>query len=93
MFVVSHNIDLNCHSRTLYHLCSIALLKQNFLTSRDKITTKWIVLSWYRSGTVISKSFVDKDFLRNKWKSELTVHFKHEMIGKHFTETSNKKKL
>ena len=44
----------------------------------------------YRSGTVISKSFVGKDFLRIQWKYELTVHFKHEMIGKHFTETSNK---
>ena len=41
----------------------------------------------YRSGTVISKSFVGKDFLRNKWKYELTafeltVHFRHEMITK-----------
>ena len=43
----------------------------------------------YRSGTVNSKSFVSKDFLQIKWKYELTVHFKHEMIGKHFTETSN----
>ena len=36
----------------------------------------------YRLGTVNSKSFVGKDFLRNKWKYELTVHFKHEMIAK-----------
>ena len=40
----------------------------------------------YRSGTVISKSFVGKDFLRNNWKYELTlfeltVHFRHEMIA------------
>ena len=36
----------------------------------------------YRLGTVNSKSFVGKDFLRLKWKYELTVHFKYEMIGK-----------
>ena len=40
----------------------------------------------YRSGTVNSKSFVSKDFLRIKWNFELTVfelivYFKHEMIG------------
>ena len=34
---------------------------------------------FYRSGTVNSKSFVGKDFLQNKWKYELTMHFKHEM--------------
>ena len=47
----------------------------------------------YRSGTINSKSFISKDFLRNKWKYDLTVHFKHEMIGKQFTETSNKVEL
>ena len=52
----------------------------------------------YRLGTVNSRSFIDKDFLRNKWEYELTmfeltVHFKHEMIGKHFTETLNKVEL
>ena len=47
----------------------------------------------YRSGTVNSKSFVSKDFIQNKWKYELTVHFKYEMIGKHVTETSNKVEL
>ena len=36
----------------------------------------------YRSGTVNSKSFVGKDFLWIKWKFELTMHFKHEIIGK-----------
>ena len=36
----------------------------------------------YRSGTVNSKSFVGKDFLRIKWKCELTVYFKYEIIGK-----------
>ena len=36
----------------------------------------------YRSGMVNSKSFVGKDFLRNKGKYKLTMHFKHEMIGK-----------
>ena len=35
-------------------------------------------------GTVNLQSFVVKDFLRNKWKYELTVHFKYEMIVKHF---------
>ena len=38
-------------------------------------------LSEYRSGTVNLKSFVSKDFLRIKWKYEIIVHFKHEMIG------------
>ena len=42
---------------------------------------------FYRLGTVNSKLFAGKDFLRNKWKYELTVHFKHEMIGKHLTGT------
>ena len=36
----------------------------------------------YRSGTVNSKSFVNKVLLQIKWKFELTVHFKHEMLGK-----------
>ena len=35
-----------------------------------------------RLGTVNSKSFVGKILLRIKWKFELTVHFKHEMLGK-----------
>ena len=47
----------------------------------------------YRSGTVNLESFVGKDFLQNKWKYELTTHFKHEMIRKHFKETSNKVEL
>ena len=47
----------------------------------------------YSLGTVNSKSFVSKDLLRSKWKYELTVHFKHEVIGKHLTETSNKVEL
>ena len=47
----------------------------------------------YRSGTVNSKSFVGKDLLQIKWNFELTMHFKHEMIGKHFIETSNKVEL
>ena len=37
---------------------------------------------YYRSGTVNSKSFVGKILLRIKWKFELTVHFKHGMLGK-----------
>ena len=36
----------------------------------------------YRLGMVNSKSFVGKILLRIKWKFELTVHFKHEMLGK-----------
>ena len=36
----------------------------------------------YRSGTVNSKSFVGKVFLRIKWKFEFTMHFKYEMIAK-----------
>ena len=35
----------------------------------------------YRSGTVNSKSFVGKVLLRIKWKFELTVYFKHEILG------------
>ena len=36
----------------------------------------------YRSGKVNSKSFVSKVLLRIKWNFELTVYFKHEMLGK-----------
>ena len=36
----------------------------------------------YRSRTVNSKSFVGKVLLLIKWKFELTVYFKHEMLGK-----------
>ena len=43
----------------------------------------------YRLGTVNSKSFVSKILLQIKWKFELTVHFKHEMLEKYFTVTSN----
>ena len=42
----------------------------------------------YRLGTVNSKSFVCKVLLQIKRKFKLTVHFKHEMIKKIFTETS-----
>ena len=42
---------------------------------------------------VNSKSFIGKDFLRNQWKYELTVHFKCGKMGKHFTESSNKVEL
>ena len=56
-----------------------------------------VQLLLYKSGTVNSKSFVSKDFLQNKWKYQLTMHFKYEMIGKmmgkHFIETSNKVEL
>ena len=37
---------------------------------------------FYRSGTVNSKSFVGKVLLRIKWKFELTVYFKHGILGK-----------
>ena len=36
----------------------------------------------YRSGTVNSKSFIGKVLLRIKWKFELTVYFKHGILGK-----------
>ena len=47
---------------------------------------------------LISKTFVGKVLLRIMLKYELTVfeltmHFKYEMIRKHFTETSNKVEL
>ena len=35
-----------------------------------------------RERLINSKSFVSKVLLRIKWKFELTVHFKHEMLGK-----------
>ena len=41
-----------------------------------------VVNNNYRLGTVNSKSFVGKILLRIKWKFELTVHFKHGMLGK-----------
>ena len=44
----------------------------------------------YRSDTVNSKSFVSKVLLQIKWKFEITVYFKHEMIEKIFTESSEK---
>ena len=65
----------SCHKQTL---CPISPKCQKLLN--------WL----YRSDTVNSKSFVDKVLLRIKWKFELTVHFKHQIIGKHFTETSQK---
>ena len=37
---------------------------------------------YYRLGTVNSKSFVGKVLLQIKWKFELTVNFKHEILGK-----------
>ena len=36
----------------------------------------------HRPGTVNSKLFAGKVLLRIKWKFELTVYFKHEMLGK-----------
>ena len=36
----------------------------------------------YGSGTVNSKSSVSKVLLRIKWKFELTVYFKHGILGK-----------
>ena len=56
-------------------------------------TERSILQTLYRSDTVNSKSFIGKVSLRNKWKYELNMHFKHEMIGKYFTETSNKVEL
>ena len=37
---------------------------------------------------IIIKLFVGKVLLQIKWKFKLTVYFKHEMIGKRYTETS-----
>ena len=45
----------------------------------------------YRSGTVNSKSFVGKVLLRIKRKFELTVHFKHEMIRKTYSQKLHRK--
>ena len=57
------------------------------MTTNDNKNNK---TDYYRSDTVNSKPFVGKVFLRIKWIFELTVHLKHEMIGKHFTEMSQK---
>ena len=35
----------------------------------------------YRSGSVNSKSFIGKVLLQSKWKFELTVYFKHKILG------------
>ena len=45
-----------------------------------------LVVLEYRLGTVNSKSFLSKVLLRIKWKFELTVHFKHEMLGKNISQ-------
>ena len=72
------------------HVKTALLLRWWYVFIEKCLVRKNIV---YRFGRVNSKSFVDKDFFRNKWKYELTMHFRHEMIGKHFTETSNKVEL
>ena len=41
-----------------------------------------ILLECIQVGTVNSKSFVGKVLLRIKWKFELTVYFKHGVLGK-----------
>ena len=46
-----------------------------------------------RLGTVNLKSFVSKVLLRIKWKFELTVHFKHEMLGSQPDLSKNKTKI
>ena len=68
----------------------IHLIKWNIL--HLKRTRMIEYTKWYRSDTVKSKSFGGKVLLWIKWKFELhvTVHFKHEMIRKHFTEMSQK---
>ena len=68
------------------HMCLAAAAVACWSLAQEVAGWQVWVLLLYRSGTVNSKSFVNKYFLQNKWKYELTVHFKHEMIGKHFTE-------
>ena len=61
--------------------------------------SRYIHVNFYLQSDVINYQQVGHSefevihFLRNKWKYELTMYFKHEMIGKHFTETSNKVEL
>ena len=55
----------------------------DFLNYSPRLASDINILT-YRSGTVNSKSFVGKVFHWIKWKYELTVHFKLEMIGKNF---------
>ena len=59
---------------------------------RTNNTNSWLteMSNNYRSGTVNSKSFVCKVLLRIKWRFELTVQFKQEMIEKHFIKISQK---
>ena len=54
------------------------LYNDSALPHRIVRTNMWM----YRSGTVNSKSFVSKVLLPIKWKFELTVYFKHEILGK-----------
>ena len=65
---------LNCSGRK-----QLINLEYNSLNSEDFYL---IIKLIYRSGTVNSKSFVGKVLLRIKWKFELTVYFKHGILGK-----------
>ena len=53
-----------------------------FLKFKQYKNTNIANFMYYRLGTVNSKSFVGKVLLWIKWKFELTVHFKHEMLEK-----------
>ena len=55
---------------------------QNIPDGNGSPTSDFGPKTYYRLGTVNSKSFVGKDLHRIKWKFELTVHFKHKIIGK-----------
>ena len=66
-----YHLELNCVE--IFITCLINVLCCPMLSNLKR---------YYRSGTVNSKSFVGKVLLQIKWKFELTVHFKHGMLGK-----------
>ena len=87
------HIDSCLSFMTHYSVLHTNLLKSTYIIrSLSKVLPLYVLcplyFAYYRSGTVNSKSFVGKVLLRIKRKFELTVHFKHEMIEKLFTETS-----
>ena len=74
---VSVNYPLVC---LIIHIYFVMCFDLNDVLSF--FTFSYLSTKYYRSGTVNSKSFVSMVLLRIKWKFELTVHFKHEMLGK-----------
>ena len=70
-----------CKSCKISFTCDLMWKRKSYIVTYRLLDTKKLAY-YYRSGTINSKSFVSKVLLRIKWKFELTVHFKHEMLGK-----------